>query len=265
MENANPFVPVPPNGLRVKITQELNELRAISTMIDSRLENIDHTRIAIPPTAPFEQLLNDFMNPTDVFEMDDLEFDDKSIDKPLVSPFLDSDDDSKEDDIAKISTSMFVTNFPDSISAKDLFNSCKTYGHVVDSFIPTKTAKNGKRFGFVRFINVFNVDRLVGNLCTVWIDRHKLFANVARFHRNSVNLKTTDPKSQYVGKSDNSVGDTKQHGFKGVNNSYVQALKGQSHLGIPPKVSPSPSHDSSTPALVLDDSCMVSNDLGNYV
>ncbi|GKB27105.1 hypothetical protein Tco_0866506 [Tanacetum coccineum] len=92
MENTNPFLPVPPNGLRAKITQELNELRAISSMIDSLFENIDHTRIAIPPTAPFEQLLNDFMNLPGVLEMDDLESDDESVDTPLVSPFLDSDD-----------------------------------------------------------------------------------------------------------------------------------------------------------------------------
>nr|GFA28053.1 hypothetical protein [Tanacetum cinerariifolium] len=39
----NPFVPAPPNGLRAKITQELNELREISAMIDSCLENIDRT------------------------------------------------------------------------------------------------------------------------------------------------------------------------------------------------------------------------------
>ncbi|GJR07482.1 hypothetical protein Tco_0790134 [Tanacetum coccineum] len=31
---------------------------------------------------------------------------------------------SKEDDVAKISTSIYVTNFPESFSAKDLFNSC---------------------------------------------------------------------------------------------------------------------------------------------
>ncbi|GJT28679.1 hypothetical protein Tco_0908954 [Tanacetum coccineum] len=92
MENMNPLVPAPPNGLRARITQELDELRAILSMIDSRLENIDHTRITIPPTAPFEQLLNDFMNPLDVFEMDDLESDDESVDTPLVSPFLDLDD-----------------------------------------------------------------------------------------------------------------------------------------------------------------------------
>ncbi|GJZ88367.1 nucleotide-binding alpha-beta plait domain-containing protein [Tanacetum coccineum] len=50
---------------------------------------------------------------------------------------------SKEDDVSKISTSIFVTNFPDSFSAKDLFHSCKQYGHVVDSFIPTKRTKDG--------------------------------------------------------------------------------------------------------------------------
>ncbi|GKA04246.1 hypothetical protein Tco_0677027 [Tanacetum coccineum] len=92
MENANLFLPVPPNYLRVKISQELNELRAISAVIDSRLENIDHTQIIIPPPIPFKQLLNDFMNPPDMFEMDDLEFDNESIDTPLVSPFIDSDE-----------------------------------------------------------------------------------------------------------------------------------------------------------------------------
>nr|GEU49601.1 RNA-directed DNA polymerase, eukaryota [Tanacetum cinerariifolium] len=53
---------------------------------------------------------------------------------------------SKEDDVAKISTSVYVTNFPESISAKELFNSCKVYGHVVDSFKPNKRAKNDTNY-----------------------------------------------------------------------------------------------------------------------
>ncbi|GJY43657.1 hypothetical protein Tco_0431870 [Tanacetum coccineum] len=68
-------------------------------MIDSRLENIDHTRITIPLTAPFEQLLDDFMNPPDEIVMDDLESDDESVDTPLVSPFLDSDDESDDGEV----------------------------------------------------------------------------------------------------------------------------------------------------------------------
>ncbi|GJR45012.1 RNA-directed DNA polymerase, eukaryota [Tanacetum coccineum] len=90
---------------------------------------------------------------------------------------------SKDDDVTKISKSVFVTNFPDHVSAKELWHVCKQYGHVVDSFIPVRRSKVGKRFGFVRFINVFDIDRLVGNLCTVWIGSHHLHANVARFNR----------------------------------------------------------------------------------
>nr|GEU75772.1 RNA-directed DNA polymerase, eukaryota [Tanacetum cinerariifolium] len=36
--------------------------------------------------------------------------------------------------------------FAESFSAKDLFQSCKQYGHVVDSFIPLMRSKEGKRF-----------------------------------------------------------------------------------------------------------------------
>nr|GEY60242.1 nucleotide-binding alpha-beta plait domain-containing protein [Tanacetum cinerariifolium] len=94
---------------------------------------------------------------------------------------------SKEDDVSRISTSIYVSNFPESFSAKDLFHSCKKYGHVDDTFIPFKRSKDGKRFGFVRFINVFNVERLVSNLCTIWVDRSKFHADIARFHRAPLN------------------------------------------------------------------------------
>nr|GEW51184.1 RNA-directed DNA polymerase, eukaryota, reverse transcriptase zinc-binding domain protein [Tanacetum cinerariifolium] len=50
---------------------------------------------------------------------------------------------SKEDDVLKISTSIFVTNFPDRFGAKDLWNTCKPYGHVVDTYIPDKRSKAG--------------------------------------------------------------------------------------------------------------------------
>nr|GEY39120.1 nucleotide-binding alpha-beta plait domain-containing protein [Tanacetum cinerariifolium] len=50
---------------------------------------------------------------------------------------------SKEDDVQKISTSVFVTNFPDGYGAKDLWNTCKLYGHVVDVFIHDRRTKTG--------------------------------------------------------------------------------------------------------------------------
>nr|GFC26448.1 nucleotide-binding alpha-beta plait domain-containing protein [Tanacetum cinerariifolium] len=56
---------------------------------------------------------------------------------------------TKEDEVSKISTSILVSNFPDSFSSKYLFHACKQYGHVVDSFIPSKRAKDDKRSSVV--------------------------------------------------------------------------------------------------------------------
>ncbi|GKB26991.1 hypothetical protein Tco_0866392 [Tanacetum coccineum] len=97
----------------MRITQELNELHAISAMIDSRLENIDHTQILIPSPVPFEQLVNDFMNPLDVFEMNDLESDNESKDTPLVSPFIDSDEEwmTEKDVYVFVGSFTYVTDF----------------------------------------------------------------------------------------------------------------------------------------------------------
>ncbi|GKC34626.1 nucleotide-binding alpha-beta plait domain-containing protein [Tanacetum coccineum] len=142
---------------------------------------------------------------------------------------------TKEDDLVKISTSLFVTNFPDTCSAKDLFNFCKQYGHVVDAFIPLKRSKAGKRFGFVRFINVFSVERLVNNLCTVWIGHHRLHANITRFQRPPVN----ENKSASLnggGKNDNiktngSTNVYRNQKVSGGGQSYVNVVKGPNQKG----------------------------------
>ncbi|GJS76418.1 RNA-directed DNA polymerase, eukaryota [Tanacetum coccineum] len=69
---------------------------------------------------------------------------------------------SKEDLTQKISTSVFVTNFPDHCTARDLWNVCLAYGKVVDVYIPFKKSKDGKKFVFVRFLKVDNLERLIG-------------------------------------------------------------------------------------------------------
>ncbi|GKB72886.1 nucleotide-binding alpha-beta plait domain-containing protein [Tanacetum coccineum] len=152
---------------------------------------------------------------------------------------------SKEDDVNRISISIYVTNFPENFSAKELFQSCKQYGHVVDSFIPRKRTKEGKRFGFVRFINVFNVDRLVNNLCTIWVGQFKLHANKARFQRATLNKgQGADHKKVANSPRPNS-------GDSGSSNSYVNAVK--NHKSV--------DHDS--PAIVLDEDCALSKDLSS--
>ncbi|GKB36620.1 nucleotide-binding alpha-beta plait domain-containing protein [Tanacetum coccineum] len=151
---------------------------------------------------------------------------------------------SNQDDVQKISTSVFVTNFPEKYGAKDLWNTCKIYRQVVDAYIPNRRSKAGKRFGFVRFIKVFDVERLVNNLCTLWVGRYKLHANVAKFQRDPVNNHST-PHNDTGMKRDNARGNV--GGVKGAANSYAHVVKGNYY--------PKEVIDSS-PSLVLDDSCL---------
>ncbi|GJT75163.1 RNA-directed DNA polymerase, eukaryota, reverse transcriptase zinc-binding domain protein [Tanacetum coccineum] len=103
---------------------------------------------------------------------------------------------SKEDDVLKISTSIFVTNFPEKFSAKDLWEACSQYGKVIDSYIPNRRTKSGMRFGFVRFIKTHDVERLINNLCTIWIGSFKIHANIAKFQRLRFNKNDSQSSKQ---------------------------------------------------------------------
>ncbi|GJS85893.1 nucleotide-binding alpha-beta plait domain-containing protein [Tanacetum coccineum] len=105
---------------------------------------------------------------------------------------------------------------------RDLWKECQEFGRVIDAFIPVRRSKSSNRFGFVRFIHIKDVDRLVRNLCTIWMGQLRLHANVARFQRTPLNKVQFDKGDKgaykpYVGAANNSkvVG----------HNSYVGAVK----------------------------------------
>ncbi|GJT38145.1 RNA-directed DNA polymerase, eukaryota [Tanacetum coccineum] len=132
---------------------------------------------------------------------------------------------SKEDDVSKISMSIFVMNFPDSFSAKDLFHSCKQYG-VVDTFIPLKRSKD---------------------------DRLKFHANIARFQRTPLNgHKTQENKETKINKSGKNV-PREEGGVTKSGKSFVHVLKGNNMSGN--------TKSESIPAIVLDDECLYTKDL----
>nr|GEV86609.1 RNA-directed DNA polymerase, eukaryota, nucleotide-binding alpha-beta plait domain protein [Tanacetum cinerariifolium] len=154
---------------------------------------------------------------------------------------------TKEDDLNRISTSIFVTNFPELTSAKELFHYCKQYGHVVDAYIPVKRTKSGKRFGFVRFINVFSVERLVNNLCTIWFDGFKLHANITRFQRSPLKKGKPSVRKFFAQNSRPEVRKVAS------SNSYVNEVKSNSlfdHCDV-----------DSSPAIVMEDDCLNSKDV----
>nr|GEW93757.1 RNA-directed DNA polymerase, eukaryota [Tanacetum cinerariifolium] len=160
-----------------------------------------------------------------------------------------------DDEVLKISKSVFVTNFPESISARDLWKSCSMYGTVVDVFIPSKKSKAGKRFMFVCFIKVFNLDRLVENLCTIWIGKFHLFANKVRFERpHKPNVSTTN-NSRAASRTKKPLNSQQTNNRVG---SYANIINGISTGMQTPVIS-------SSPALVLDDSCLIDRDMSNHV
>ncbi|GJX96249.1 RNA-directed DNA polymerase, eukaryota, partial [Tanacetum coccineum] len=150
---------------------------------------------------------------------------------------------SKEDQTQRISKSVFITNFPDHFSACDLWNVCLAYGNIIDVFIPFKKSKAGKKFAFARFIRVDNLDRLIGNICTIWIGRLKLHANIVRFKMEPKNNMHASNNSQP--KNNVSLGAVQQSFAAVLNNGTVK----------PNYVS------DSIPVIVLDDSCIMKRDL----
>nr|GEU63590.1 RNA-directed DNA polymerase, eukaryota [Tanacetum cinerariifolium] len=131
-----------------------------------------------------------------------------------------------------------------------------------------------KRFGFVRFINVFSVERLVNNLCTLWIGNHRLLANVTKYQRPPANDKASASLggNQTFSKQvkaplhriNNSTGHTGRSSFfpisgatyrpKSHTGSYANVVSGMQGPVILP-----------SPALVLGDSCLVERDLSRHV
>ncbi|GJZ38029.1 hypothetical protein Tco_0584220 [Tanacetum coccineum] len=63
------------------------------------LEETDHVFGLADETKSYPDLLNDFMNPPDELVTDDSESDTESYETPLVSPFLDSDDESDDGEV----------------------------------------------------------------------------------------------------------------------------------------------------------------------
>nr|GEU86320.1 reverse transcriptase domain-containing protein [Tanacetum cinerariifolium] len=128
---------------------------------------------------------------------------------------------TKEEDVAKISTSLFIMNFPESTLAKELFNACKQIGHVVDTFIPTKRSKAGKRAS----MNLHN----------------HATQNVGGSKSNHNNTAMNDN----VAKKDSQS--------NGVGRTYMHLVKDQVQSGI--------REEEMSPALVLDDKCLMSKDV----
>ncbi|GKB83510.1 nucleotide-binding alpha-beta plait domain-containing protein [Tanacetum coccineum] len=159
---------------------------------------------------------------------------------------------SKEDHVQQISTSIYVTNFLEHFSFRDLWKECQEYGRVIDAYIPNRRSKSGNRFGFVRFIHIKDVDRLVRNLCTIWMGRLRLHANVARFQILPLNKAKNDKGANNVYKYSVEVSSNSKGFFVGQP-SYVGAVK---HKIKYKQVA----EENIKPSLLFDESCLLQYD-----
>ncbi|GKE18983.1 RNA-directed DNA polymerase, eukaryota, partial [Tanacetum coccineum] len=128
-------------------------------------------------------------------------------------------------------SSIFVSNIPWNASVQDLWDICNKWGVVIDVYIAAKRSKSGHRFGFVRFINVNDINQLVSNLRTVWMGGFHLFADVAKYGR------TYNRPVERSGDGKPSVGSNSQ--FVSINenvfqsfNSYAKAVLGNKSVDM---------------------------------
>ncbi|MCI48281.1 RNA recognition motif, partial [Trifolium medium] len=80
----------------------------------------------------------------------------------------------------------------------DLWKIFGHYGSVGDVYIPKKVDKWGKRFAFVKFKGVKEVEALTRKLEDVWSGNFKLRVNRARFDRNDQSAQKEVPEDPLV-------------------------------------------------------------------
>ncbi|XP_058752176.1 uncharacterized protein LOC131625325 [Vicia villosa] len=83
-----------------------------------------------------------------------------------------------------IVTSFFVSEFGARWKALDLFYEFKAFGDIVEVVVPPKKDRYGRRYGFVRFVNVSDVKSLETKLDNMFLDGRKLHVNLTRFIRS---------------------------------------------------------------------------------
>ncbi|GJR27799.1 RNA-directed DNA polymerase, eukaryota [Tanacetum coccineum] len=123
-----------------------------------------------------------------------------------------------------ISIMIFVTNFPTTVSSKDLWKLCDRQGVVADVYIARKLSKSGRRFGFVRFIKNPDQANLLEDLNKIWIGSHHLFASIARFDRKQ----NSQPNQSHQKQSNNTKPHETGHASHTTGGrSYASVLNGK--------------------------------------
>lgn len=83
-------------------------------------------------------------------------------------------------------TSFYFTNFLEGFGNEDMWKVFIKWGRVREVYIPPKRDKFGKRFGFVRYMDVQNPKGLEVKLDNIWIGDLKIRVSIPRFEHNTI-------------------------------------------------------------------------------
>ncbi|GJW11416.1 RNA-directed DNA polymerase, eukaryota [Tanacetum coccineum] len=125
-------------------------------------------------------------------------------------------------DLERIATSFYVSNLPESLDAKGLWNACMPYDRLVDAFIANKRSEGGKRFGFIRFLGIKDANEFVRSLSNIWIENFHLYVVVALFQRR--NAFVSQPVNRPLAKNENPKAESIPKPESNLNFSYHQSL-----------------------------------------
>ncbi|KAH1137989.1 hypothetical protein GYH30_027831 [Glycine max] len=82
-------------------------------------------------------------------------------------------------------TTFYFSRFPTWVNEKDLWQTFQRWGKVWEVFIPKYKNREGQRFGFVRYKDVHDVERLERKLDNnIFFGRTKMFVNQPKFQRS---------------------------------------------------------------------------------
>ncbi|KAJ4822957.1 hypothetical protein Tsubulata_000314 [Turnera subulata] len=109
-------------------------------------------------------------------------------------------------------TNLYIQNLPLQWSAVELHFILSKFGEVIDVFIPSKRAKNGKRFGFVRYRACRDIQRLISSINLIKVANDSLQALIARgrdhLRQNHTSSKTPKTLTQPPSSFEKSFADT---------------------------------------------------------
>ncbi|XP_058732678.1 uncharacterized protein LOC131604238 [Vicia villosa] len=130
-------------------------------------------------------------------------------------------------------TTFFFTEFGLKWKARDLLFEFKDLGEVDEVVIPPRKDKRGRRYCFVRFLNVKDVNLMATKLDSMVLDGRKLFANLPRFQRSR--RESEDQGGKFVKARREFAGDSKEGGSSGHcarawvdKRSFVDVIKNKS-------------------------------------